>query len=580
MTTALASALSARTDLDAYGDNKRLLFALQVAFNIEDIQSVAEEALTDGSNDKCCDLVYVDTESGRAVIAQAYEAKNPKPSGKSSKAADLNTAVTWLLSQPLDDLPPTIASAAAELHQALAADEINSLELWFVHGSPESEYVADELRAATATARLLLKQRFPQARVESVSFKEVGQETLAEWHRGTQVPILVTEQLTLPITGYLLESGDKWEAVCVSVSARWLHDLFQEHQSALFSANVRGYLGSRQTVRNINHNIKETAQSAPQRFWAYNNGLTALVNGYSVNDGDNTLVIDGIAIVNGAQTTGALGNVKSEEIGDARILARFVKCDDIAVIREITRYNNSQNKIEPADFRSNDVTQERLRAEFRDMGDVQYSGARRGGAEDVIRRPGENMVPSATAAQALASFHKDPDLAYNQKSRIWESDQVYGRYFSGKTTARHILLAFSLLRAVELLKRGIASIPVASRTKAQNASMDFFSQRGSTFLLTSAVSDASETYLGKVVADPFDLHFVSGVSLSEAIKLWTPIVTIALALNSTLSGALERNLRTKERVVDALERFSALFEATKEANAPTFENFSKYVEIS
>lgn len=142
------------------------------------------------------------------------------------------------------------------------------------------------------------------------------------------------------------------------------------------------------------------------------------------------------------------------------------------------------------------------------------------------------------------------------------------------------MLAFSLLRAVELLKRGIASIPVASRTKAQNASMDFFSQRGSTFLLTSAVSDASETYLGKVVADPFDLHFVSGVSLSEAIKLWTPIVTIALALNSTLSGALERNLRTKERVVDALERFSALFEATKEANAPTFENFSKYVEIS
>lgn len=42
-----------RTDLvDLYGDNSLLLYALQLRYDIEDIISVASEALTDGSDDK------------------------------------------------------------------------------------------------------------------------------------------------------------------------------------------------------------------------------------------------------------------------------------------------------------------------------------------------------------------------------------------------------------------------------------------------------------------------------------------------------------------------------------------------
>lgn len=42
-----------RRDLiDNYGDNSLLLYALQLRYDIEDIISVAAEALTDGSDDK------------------------------------------------------------------------------------------------------------------------------------------------------------------------------------------------------------------------------------------------------------------------------------------------------------------------------------------------------------------------------------------------------------------------------------------------------------------------------------------------------------------------------------------------
>ncbi|MEE3918608.1 hypothetical protein V2I01_09160 [Micromonospora sp. BRA006-A] len=67
-------------------------------------------------------------------------------------------------------------------------------------------------------------------------------------------------------------------------------------------------------------------------------------------------------------------------------MARFVKCDSPAILAEIVRYNNTQNKVEAADFRSKDVVQERLRAEFSEIPEATYRGGRRGGVSDAIER--------------------------------------------------------------------------------------------------------------------------------------------------------------------------------------------------
>lgn len=52
MTKAWETAYQARTDLTAYGDNALGLFALGLRFNIEDLATVAADAITDGSDDK------------------------------------------------------------------------------------------------------------------------------------------------------------------------------------------------------------------------------------------------------------------------------------------------------------------------------------------------------------------------------------------------------------------------------------------------------------------------------------------------------------------------------------------------
>ncbi len=64
-------AFSARSDLGQYGDNALLLFSLELRLGIEDVHGVAASALTDGRKCKSCDLVYVDRDGGRVVVAQA-----------------------------------------------------------------------------------------------------------------------------------------------------------------------------------------------------------------------------------------------------------------------------------------------------------------------------------------------------------------------------------------------------------------------------------------------------------------------------------------------------------------------------
>src|SRR6266446_3117263 len=74
------------------------IFAINLRFNLDDIQTIVSEALTGGGDDKKCDILYVDKEREIAVIAQCYISQRRRSAAPANKASDLNTAITWLLS--------------------------------------------------------------------------------------------------------------------------------------------------------------------------------------------------------------------------------------------------------------------------------------------------------------------------------------------------------------------------------------------------------------------------------------------------------------------------------------------------
>ena len=352
--------LDNRTELTAFGSNKLLLFALELYQDIDDIELVANDVLTDGPDDKNCDLVYLNPETGKVIIAQGYWATSESDkSAPANKASDLNTAAAWLLTSGYRDSPKGIRSAAEQIHDALHDGSVTSIEFWYVHNRRESKNVQEELDKVAETAAALVRHAHPNTEVDSISAAEVGRETLDKWYKGTLAPILVTSDYELETKGGFRADGERWSAYSTSVPASWLREVFDEHGKTLFAANIRDYLGSRKSDRNINNNIKETATKNPSMFWVFNNGITALVNKFEyTSDGDiGILHISGMAIVNGAQTTGALGAIEDGDLDNAFVPVRFVKCSDTDTIQDIIRYNNSQNRIEAADFRSNDAVQ-------------------------------------------------------------------------------------------------------------------------------------------------------------------------------------------------------------------------------
>jgi hypothetical protein len=53
-------------------DDAVSVFAINLRFNLDDIQTIVSEAITGGGDDKKCDVLYVDKEREIAVIAQCY----------------------------------------------------------------------------------------------------------------------------------------------------------------------------------------------------------------------------------------------------------------------------------------------------------------------------------------------------------------------------------------------------------------------------------------------------------------------------------------------------------------------------
>ena len=578
MTSAL-QAFENRSDLQQFAHNGLLLFALELRFGIDDIAAVAATALTDGRKDRKCDLLYIDEDSRTAVLAQGYVATNPKKTeAPAGKAADLAVAASWVLGNERPRyLGSSLRTAAEDLHQALTQGEIDALELWYSHNLPESTNVELELERASRAAKALLSQHYPDLSIDVRSL-EVGRATLDDWYLSTRSPILVTDEIEVPATSWFRESGDGWDAVCTSVPAKWLHALFGQYEDRLFSANVRGYMPSRRTAQNINFGIEQTARSQPGRFWAFNNGVTALVHGISAEENGASLRVSGIAVVNGAQTTGALARVDLSSLDEARVLIRFVRATNTALVEDIIRYNNSQNQIKPSDFRSGDRHQDRLRKEFKKIPDATYLGARRGGQDDRARRP-SNLIASDTAAQALAAFHQDPGTAYHELRGIWEKDEVYARYFSDHTSAGHIVFCYSLWRRVTETKATLTAMDEQAQTSDDKEALDFLRKRGSLHLLVAAVASAAEIYLGRALTNTFDLSFGKGISPAVASEYWAPLVDALLPFAPNQLGPVFDNggLRRKESVASALSNFRTVVASTKRANAAVFEEFRAHV---
>lgn len=140
-----------------------------------------------------------------------------------------------------------------------------------------------------------------------------------------------------------------------------LAKIYGQHGQRLLERNVRAFLSAK---GKINKGLQQTLREEPHRFLAYNNGLcctAASVEVQSKQDGHALLRgVKDFQIVNGGQTTASIYHAMKREQIDISGVVVQVK---LTVLRDpervtdivplISKFANSQNKVNAADFSAN-----------------------------------------------------------------------------------------------------------------------------------------------------------------------------------------------------------------------------------
>ena len=157
------------------------------------------------------------------------------------------------------------------------------------------------------------------------------------------------------------------------ISGNELTNLYEKHKQELFALNIRLPMS---LDRVINRSIRDTAESEPENFFFYNNGVSAVCSDFTYDNEKNLVVANRFQIINGGQTVGAIaGAVSTQHLS---VLFRLTATGDTSgghFTDSIIRYNNTQNPIQISDFRANDEIQSFLR-------------------EHLVRRAGKGAAPS------------------------------------------------------------------------------------------------------------------------------------------------------------------------------------------
>ena len=153
------------------------------------------------------------------------------------------------------------------------------------------------------------------------------------------------------------QNDDDIETYLCIVPGNFLADIYMNFTTRLIERNVRSFLSF---TSKINQGMLKTIQNEPNKFIAYNNGLTATATRIEINESKNKITkIYGLQIVNGGQTTNTIFRAKhanKESVDQVSVALKLCVLSEEKIDKigpDISRFANTQNVIRRTDFSSN-----------------------------------------------------------------------------------------------------------------------------------------------------------------------------------------------------------------------------------
>lgn len=262
---------------------------------------------------------------------------------------------------------------ARRIHEA--RDHLATVRLFFITDGVVG------IRAADVEEEQLpqLELRYVLWDLEKLSRLRVGQREVIELNfqenYGGAISCIATKS-----------AKNEYQTYLTFFPAPLLAKIYGEHGQRLLERNVRAFL---QAKGKVNKGLQQTLRDEPHRFLAYNNGLcctAAAIEVESSQDGHARIrSVRDFQIVNGGQTTASIFHAWKKErtdISDVVVQVKLTVLTDPSKVTEIvpliSRYANSQNKVNTADFSANGKFHHQLEQLSRTVWTIPASGMERG----------------------------------------------------------------------------------------------------------------------------------------------------------------------------------------------------------
>lgn len=259
------------------------------------------------------------------------------------------------------------------------------------------------------------------------------------------------------------------------ISGLTLSNMFRFFGRKMIEVNVRDFLGD----TSINKGMRDTIKLEPERFAAYNNGLTIVCSSLEI-ESNEIISIENPSVVNGGQTTMVIVDEarKGTDVHTIRIPIRVVEilsknaADKIQFPSLISRYANMQNNIKSTDQLVNEAPHPELNEYSNDYQEELYGwyyAHRRGMVKTLELEMGDNFSkweeqhPAAKRVEAIdastmwAAWIGEPAAAAlgPQRCFTFYHGYVTTEYAKGRLKVNHFL---KQTFALQMLKNVVKTI--------------------------------------------------------------------------------------------------------------------------
>lgn len=391
--------------------NSRCLaaYALEMKTGIDN--DVAAKCVTDGYNDDGIDAVYKDDNGKVLYVVQAKWNQSGQGTISQGDSLKFISGIEKILNMDFSDCNTKLLDKQDEIESAITDMEYK-IEMIIIYTSKnpcpkETTAGIEKLKGKINDEcnELLLAEVIKLSEIyESLSNATVNQD-------------IVFDDMFLSDWG-VMRDGEKDRGYYGMIEASTVAAWWQKYGNKLLAKNIRFFKGDTE----VNNGILKCIQENPEEFCYYNNGIKIVANkitrklAHSVDRKNGLFRLEGVSIVNGAQTTGSIGKayiINEDAVSRAKLMVQIISLENSnsEFGEMITKLSNTQNKIDNKAFVSMDPFQEKLRRDLL-MDGIEYI------YKDGDTSSGDKICNIDEATVSIGCFQDDIGLVTVVKSAI------------------------------------------------------------------------------------------------------------------------------------------------------------------